>query len=84
MGILWLIVFGIVVGAVARWIVPGTSPGGVLGDLVVGIAGSIIGGWIFGIFGHGGMTGLGAFVSALIGAVVLLWVIRQVSGRKAA
>ena len=74
MGILLWIIFGIIVGAVARWIVPGEGPGGV------------IGGFVFQFFGHAGVTGfnLGSFVCALIGAVVLLWIIRMISGRRSA
>jgi len=84
MGILLWIVFGIIVGAVARWIVPGEGPGGILGDLIVGILGALIGGWLYSFFGHIGVTGfnIGSFICALIGAVVLLWIIRAVSGRR--
>jgi len=81
--LLW-IVFGIIVGAVARWIVPGEGPGGVLGDLLVGIVGALVGGWIFSFFGHTMALNLGSFICAVIGAVVLLWLIRAVSGRRSA
>jgi uncharacterized membrane protein YeaQ/YmgE (transglycosylase-associated protein family) len=84
MGILLWIIFGIIVGAVARWIVPGEGPGGILGDLIVGIIGAFLGGWIFSLFGHLGVTGfnLGSFVCAIIGAVVLLWLLRALAGRR--
>ena len=85
MGILLWIIFGIIVGAIARWIVPGEGPGGIIGDLVVGIVGSVIGGWIYSLFGHIGVTGfnIGSFICAIIGAVVLLWIIRAIAGRRA-
>ena len=85
MWILWLILFGLIVGIVARWIVPGAAPGGVGADIVVGIIGSLIGGWLYQRFGHPGITGfnLGSFVCALIGAIVLLWVLRAVRSRPA-
>ncbi|MDP9024392.1 MAG: GlsB/YeaQ/YmgE family stress response membrane protein [Candidatus Eremiobacteraeota bacterium] len=84
MGILLWIVFGIIVGAVARWIVPGEGPGGVLGDLIIGIVGALLGGWLFSLFGHGGVTGfnVGSFITAIVGAVVLLFIVRAVSGRR--
>ncbi|MDQ2865747.1 MAG: GlsB/YeaQ/YmgE family stress response membrane protein [Candidatus Eremiobacteraeota bacterium] len=84
MGILLWIIFGIIVGAVARWIVPGEGPGGVIGDLVIGIVGALLGGWIFSLFGHVGVTGfnVGSFITAIIGAVVLLFIVRAVSGRR--
>ena len=78
------ILLWIIVGFVARWIVPGEGPGGILGDLIVGIVGALLGGWIFSLFGHAGITGfnLGSFVCAVIGAVVLLWIMRALSGRR--
>lgn len=73
-------------GLVARWIVPGEGPGGVIGDIIIGIIGAVIGGWLYGWFGHAGVSGfnLPSMVCALIGAVVLLWLIRMVRGRSSA
>jgi uncharacterized membrane protein YeaQ/YmgE (transglycosylase-associated protein family) len=80
------IIFGLVVGLVARWIVPGEAPGGIVGDIIVGIIGAVLGGWLYGWFGHAGVSGfnLPSMVCALIGAVVLLWLIRMVRGRPSA
>jgi uncharacterized membrane protein YeaQ/YmgE (transglycosylase-associated protein family) len=80
------IIFGLLVGLVARWIVPGEGPGGVAGDIVIGIIGAVIGGGLYGWFGHPGVSGfnLPSMVCALIGAVVLLWLIRMVRGRSSA
>lgn len=79
--IVW-IVFGLIVGAIARAIVPGSGPGGIIGDIIVGIVGSLIGGFIYSLFGHAGVTGfnLWSFVCAIIGAIVLLLIIRALSG----
>ncbi|HEU5481052.1 MAG TPA: GlsB/YeaQ/YmgE family stress response membrane protein, partial [Candidatus Tumulicola sp.] len=79
------IVLGLIAGFVARWIVPGEGPGGIVGDIVVGILGAIIGGWIYGLFSHVGVTGfnLPSIVCAIIGAVVLLFIIRAIRGRPA-
>jgi uncharacterized membrane protein YeaQ/YmgE (transglycosylase-associated protein family) len=73
LGILAWIVFGLIVGLVARWIIPGEAPGG------------LIGGWIYGVFGHVGVTGfnLPSMLCALIGAIVLLWLLRAIRGRPA-
>jgi uncharacterized membrane protein YeaQ/YmgE (transglycosylase-associated protein family) len=86
LGILAWIVFGLIVGIVARWLVPGEAPGGVIGDIIVGVIGAFIGGWIYGWLGHTGVTGfnLPSMVCALIGAIVLLWLLRLVRGRSAA
>ena len=85
MGILAWIVFGLIVGLVARWLVPGEGPGGIIGDIIVGVLGAFIGGWNYGFFGHTGISGfnLASMVCALIGAVVLLWVLRAIRGRPA-
>lgn len=81
---LWFILFGLIVGLIARALVPGAAPGGILTDIIVGIIGSFIGGWIYRHFGHGALTPLWSFIYALIGAVVLLLVVRLFTGRRAA
>jgi uncharacterized membrane protein YeaQ/YmgE (transglycosylase-associated protein family) len=74
----------LIAGFLAKYVVPGEGPGGVLGDLVVGVVGALLGGWIFGLFGHAGVTGINIYsiVVALVGAVVLLFIARMVSGRR--
>lgn len=86
MWILWIILFGLVVGLIARWIVPGAAPGGPIADIIVGILGAVIGSWLYRLFGHVGVTGynnLPSFICALIGAIVLLWVLRALRGKPA-
>lgn len=86
MGILAWIIFGFIVGLIARWIVPGGTSGGILVDIVVGVIGALLGGWIYGFFfNHVGVTGfnLPSIVCAIIGAVVLLFILRAVRGRPA-
>jgi len=82
--IAWIVV-GIIAGFLAKAIVPGEGPGGVLGDLIIGIVGALIGGWIFNTFGHIGVTGINLWSIhvAFVGGVVLLLIIRLVSGRPA-
>ena len=79
----WLIV-GIIAGWLAKMVIPGEAPRGVLGDLVIGVVGAIAGGWIFNYFGHPGATGvnLGSIVVAFAGAVVVLWLMRQFVGTR--
>ena len=66
--------------------VPGEGPGGILGDLIVGIVGAIIGGWLFNSFGHMGATGINLYsiLVAFIGAVILLFVLRLFTRRTVA
>jgi len=85
MGILAWIIFGLIVGIIAKFIVPGEGPGGILGDIIVGIIGAFIGGWVYSLFGHAGVSGfnIGSIICAIVGAVILLFIIRAVTGRRA-
>ena len=86
MGILAWIVIGIIAGFLAKSVVPGEAPGGVLGDLVVGVVGALIGGWLFTAFGSAGVTGfnLWSLLVAFVGGVVLLLIVRLFTRRPAA
>jgi uncharacterized membrane protein YeaQ/YmgE (transglycosylase-associated protein family) len=82
--IFWIIV-GIVAGALAKRVVPGEGPGGVLGDLMTGVIGALAGGWLFQIFVGQSYSGwLGSTVVAFIGAVVVLFALRLATGRRTA
>jgi uncharacterized membrane protein YeaQ/YmgE (transglycosylase-associated protein family) len=84
MSILGWIVVGIVAGFLAKHFVPGEGPGGLLGDLVVGLAGALIGGWLFSFFGHEGYGYVFSTIVAFVGAVLLLLILRALGGRRAA
>jgi uncharacterized membrane protein YeaQ/YmgE (transglycosylase-associated protein family) len=84
-GLLLLLLFGLIVGVIAKYIVPGTGPGGIIGDIIVGVLGALLGGWLYSLFG--GQAGFAQFnlpsiVCGVIGAVVLLFILRAVSGRR--
>ena len=82
--VFWIIV-GIVAGLLAKMMVPGEGPGGILGDLIIGIVGAFIGGWLFTTFlGHSYSGWVGSTGVAFVGAVVLLVVLRAVTGRRSA
>lgn len=85
MSILTWLVVGLIAGLLAKYVVPGEGPGGILGDIIVGIIGAFIGGWVFNAFGRGGVTGfnLWSILVAFVGSVILLFIIRTVSGRRA-
>jgi uncharacterized membrane protein YeaQ/YmgE (transglycosylase-associated protein family) len=86
MGILSWIILGLVVGALAKWIMPGKDPGGILITILLGIAGALLGGFLASFVGLGPVTGFnfGSLVIALVGALVLLWAYRKVKGRPTA
>ena len=86
MGLLSWIVLGILVGALAKWIMPGDDPGGLIVTMLLGIAGAFVGGLIATALGFGSVTGinLGSVVTATAGALLLLWGYRQLRSRGSA
>ena len=74
--IVWFII-GAAAGYLAQRIMGGRSPGGLVGDLALGIIGALVGGYglsLVGIAGNGGL--IATFIVALLGALFLIWVIR--------
>lgn len=74
MGILSWIVMGLIVGILAKFIMPGTGPGGIITTILLGIAGAFLGGFIGTFLGLGSVTGfnIGSFALAIVGAIILL------------
>ncbi len=75
--LLWFIVIGILAGWLAGQITRG-SGFGLLGDLIVGVLGSLLGGFLFGLLGIGAYGLIARLLMAVVGAVVLLFLIRLV------
>lgn len=83
MGIILWIIFGALVGWIASMIMRTDEEQGAIGNIVIGIIGAILGGGIARMFGGSGVSGfnLGSLLVAILGAVVLLFFIRLVTGR---
>ena len=82
MGILGWIIFGLIVGALAKLVMPGKDPGGFIITILLGVAGAFVGGWIGHALGwYEAGEGPGIIVS-IIGAVLLLAIYRAVIGRR--
>ena len=83
MGILSWIVFGLIAGALAKWIMPGKDPGGIVVTILLGIGGAIIGGFIASLLGLGTVDGfnLWSLLVAIGGALLLLFGYRQMKAR---
>jgi uncharacterized membrane protein YeaQ/YmgE (transglycosylase-associated protein family) len=81
-GILGWIVFGLIIGAVAKLVMPGRDPGGIIVTMLLGIVGAIFGGYIGQAVGmYGPNQSAGVFMS-ILGAVIVLLVYRLVVGRR--
>jgi len=80
MGIILWIIFGALVGWIASIIMKTDPEQGAVLNIVVGIVGAVIGGWLMSFFGESGVTGfdLYSFIVALIGAVVLIAIVKAV------
>jgi uncharacterized membrane protein YeaQ/YmgE (transglycosylase-associated protein family) len=81
-GILGWILFGLIVGALAKLVMPGRDPGGIIVTILLGIVGAVVGGWMgraLGLYASGEPAG---FFMALIGAIVLLAIYRAFVKRK--
>jgi len=86
MGILLWILFGLVAGAVAKFIMPGPDPGGWIVTILLGIGGAVVGGMVATAFGFGGMTtfDIRSLMVAIGGALILLAGYRLVATRATA
>jgi uncharacterized membrane protein YeaQ/YmgE (transglycosylase-associated protein family) len=82
MGILAWIVLGLIVGALAKWIMPGDDPGGIFITILIGIAGALLGGFLATALGMGSVTGfdLPSIAIAVGGALILLFGYRRIKG----
>lgn len=81
MGILSWIILGLIAGALAKWLMPGKDPGGLLVTMLLGIAGAFVGGWLGSLVGLGttGGLSLGSIVTATLGAFLLLFAYKKLN-----
>ena len=83
MGIIGWIVFGLIVGAVAKLLMPGRDPGGWIVTILLGIAGALVGGFLGRAAGWYGPNDAAGFLMSLLGAIVLLFLYRMARGQHA-
>lgn len=83
--IIWLLV-GALAGWIASKIMNTDAQMGAIANIVVGIVGALIGGWVVGLFGvqvADGALSIASILTAILGAVILLAIVKAVTGRKA-
>lgn len=83
MGILAWILFGLVVGVIAKLLMPGRDPGGFIVTMVLGIAGALLGGFIGRMLGFYGPDEAAGWLTSILGAVILLALYRMMLRRSA-
>jgi uncharacterized membrane protein YeaQ/YmgE (transglycosylase-associated protein family) len=82
MEILSWILFGLVVGALAKLVMPGRDPGGIIVTILIGIAGALLGGFLGRALGLIGPEQEAGWIAAFVGALLLLILYRMVAGRR--
>ena len=76
MHFLWMLIIGLIVGAIAKFVMPGKDPGGIIVTMLIGIAGALVAGFLgrsLGWYGDGEPAG---FIASVIGAILLLIIYR--------
>ena len=86
MGIIAWLIFGGLVGWIASMIMGTDAQQGILLNIIVGIVGAFVGGFVADLLGFGGAEGwqlfdIGSWITAILGAVILLWLVRMFTGR---
>jgi uncharacterized membrane protein YeaQ/YmgE (transglycosylase-associated protein family) len=81
-GILGWIVFGLIVGIVAKFLMPGRDPGGIIVTMLLGIVGAVFGGFIGRSLGMYGANQGAGFLMSIVGAIVVLFIYRLMVGRR--
>jgi uncharacterized membrane protein YeaQ/YmgE (transglycosylase-associated protein family) len=80
--ILWTLVVGLVVGAIAKLLMPGKDPGGCIITILLGIAGAFVAGYLGRVFGWYEPGQPAGFIASIIGAMILLLIYRMVAGKR--
>lgn len=76
MHILWMLIIGLIVGALAKLIMPGRDPGGIIVTMLLGVAGSFVAGFIGRSIGHYHAGDRPGIIASIIGAIILLGIYR--------
>lgn len=81
MGIIWTLIVGLIIGAIAKLLMPGRDPGGIIVTILIGIAGSFLAGFVGGELGYYRAGSGPGIIASILGAMALLFVYRAVKRR---
>ena len=85
MHFLWMLLIGLIVGAIAKFIMPGKDPGGIIVTMLIGVAGALIAGFVGRALGWYAAGEPAGFIASVVGAILLLIIYRLATkGRTAA
>ena len=80
--IIWTLIIGLVIGAIAKLLMPGKDPGGCIITILLGIAGAFVAGYIGRVVGWYQPGQPAGFIASVIGAMILLLLYRMIAGRR--
>ena len=80
--ILWILLIGLVIGAVAKFLTPGRDPGGCIITMLIGIAGSFVASYLGKALGWYQQGDAPSFIASVVGAMLLLLLYRLIAGRR--
>jgi uncharacterized membrane protein YeaQ/YmgE (transglycosylase-associated protein family) len=86
MGIIALLILGLLAGAIAKALLPGDDPGGIIVTMIIGVAGALLGGWLASVLFNAEpmdeFFDISTWLTAIVGSIVLLLIYRMVAGRR--
>ncbi len=80
-GIIWMLLVGLVIGAIAKLLMPGKDPGGCIITMLLGIAGAFVGTWLGRMF-TGDSQYVAQWIMSIVGAMLLRLIYRLIAGRR--
>jgi uncharacterized membrane protein YeaQ/YmgE (transglycosylase-associated protein family) len=86
MGIIAFLILGLLAGAVAKALLPGDDPGGIIVTMIIGVVGALLGGFLAGLLFNAEpmdeFFDISTWLTAIVGSIVLLLIYRAVAGRR--
>ena len=79
MELIWMLIIGLIVGALAKFIMPGKDPGGIIVTMLIGIVGALLAGYLGGALGWYGKGEPAGFIASVVGAALLLFLYRLIT-----